>query len=75
MTKRELITESRIAGAFEGWDDKTYLLQNGEEWEPTEYKYHYRYDYMPQARVWKEGSSHHLEVDGMSDTMKVRRAN
>ena len=70
-----LVYDSRISGEFEGWDgDKVYLLDNGSRWEMTSYRYSYRYSYRPRARIWDDGGQYLLEVDGMSEKVRVRRA-
>jgi len=70
-----LVYDSHISGEFEGWDgDKVYLLDNGSRWEMTSYRYSYRYSYRPRAQIWDDGGQFLLEVDGMSEKVRVRRA-
>ena len=70
----EMVTESRIAGAFRGWRGRgVYKLANGQVWKQVHYKYSYHYAYRPKAVVWRDGSAYYLEVEGMSDMIKVRR--
>lgn len=70
----ELVVESRIDGEFEGWDgDRVFPLINGQKWQQARYKYRYRYRYMPKAKIWREGSRHYLEVDGIDEMIEVRR--
>jgi len=72
----ELVVESKIVGQFSGWDgDNVYELTNGQKWQQSRYKYRYRYKYRPEAKVWKDGSHHYLEVEGMYEMVDVRRIN
>lgn len=69
-----LVTESRIDGSFYGWGDPgVFKLVNGQIWEQVRYKYHYHYAYRPVARIFKDGSRHYLEVQGMNEVIEVRR--
>ena len=70
----ELYIDSRIDGAFKGWTGKSvYKFINGQIWVQKEYKYRYKYAYRPVAKIWKDGSTYFLEVDGMDDKIEVRR--
>lgn len=70
-----IVAESRIDGAFHGWNgDNYYQLVNGQVWQQARYKYKYHYAYRPKAKVLTDGSSYFLEVEGMSDTVEVRNA-
>lgn len=71
----ELVTEGQISGAFRGWNGKNiYKLTNGQAWKESHYKYSYHYAYMPKAKIWQDGSTYYLEVEGMSEMVEVRRA-
>ncbi len=70
----DLITESRIDGAFRGWSGYgVFRLINGQIWKMIYYRYSYRYQYRPVARVWCDGSRHFLEVGGMDEMVEVSR--
>ncbi|MCX6096744.1 MAG: hypothetical protein NT125_08585, partial [Candidatus Bipolaricaulota bacterium] len=66
--------ESRIAGAFNGWDGQTqYSLQNGQVWQQSTYKYVYKYAYTPEAVVYQAGSGFKMRVAGtVADVRRVR---
>lgn len=70
----QLVTESRIAGEFSGWDgDTVFALDNGMKWQQARYAYRYHYAYRPRARVFRDGGRILLEVEGMNDVIEVRR--
>lgn len=70
----ETVTVSRIDGAFKGWAGRgVYKLASGQVWKQVQYKYEYRYAYGPTARIWRDGSTHYLEVEGMDEIIEVRR--
>jgi hypothetical protein len=64
------VIESRIEGEFEGYDyGNLYKLTNGQVWQQTSAKYRYRYKYRPQVLIY----SGMMQVDGMSDSVRVQR--
>ncbi len=70
----DLVLESQIAGAFEGWSgDTVFELTNGQKWQQARYAYRYVYKYMPRVKILRDGSRHYLAVDGMDDTIEVCR--
>ena len=70
----ELVTESKIDGAFKGWTGRgAYKLINGQVWKQVQYKYSYRYAYRPKAKIWGDGGRRYLDVEGMADMIEVRR--
>jgi len=69
-----LLTESRISGEFSGWDgNAVFTFVNGEKWQQAKFAYKYRYKYMPKVKVWEEAGQHFLEVDGMTEMIRIRR--
>ena len=71
----KLVAESQIKGAFKGWNgNNVFQLVNGQAWKQSHYKYHYHYAYRPKAKIWQDGSTHYLEVEGMSEMVEVRKA-
>lgn len=65
---------SRIAGEFTGWDGETiFELQNGQIWQQSSYAYTYHYAYMPEVTIFKVGSQFKMKVEGVSETIFVRR--
>jgi hypothetical protein len=70
----DLVSESRIADEFEGWDEnQVFELTNGQKWQQVQYKYRYRYMYMPRVKIWRDGSKYLLDVEGMDEMLEVRR--
>jgi hypothetical protein len=71
---RKLVVDSHIAGEFEGWDgETTFTLGNGDVWEQVHYAYRYHYAYHPHVRIWLDSGRYLLDVDGMNDTLEIRR--
>ena len=69
----QLKYDSKIEGDFEGWDgDAVYELTNGTKWQLSKYTYKYKYKYRPKVKLWKDGNQYYLEVECMSEKMKVR---
>ena len=50
-----------------------FEFHGGGKWRQNDYKYHYYYEYMPQARVVDDGSGCRLIVEGMDDSVDVVR--
>lgn len=68
------VIESRIDGDFEGWDgDTVFKLQNGQIWEQVSYAYRYHYAYSPGVLIYKTAGAYRLKVDGVDQTIIVRR--
>ena len=66
--------ESQIYGAFTGWNgDALFKLVDGQYWQQAEYKYSYRYLYMPGVVISETPNGYEMEVDGMEDSVIVRR--
>lgn len=64
--------ESQIDGEFQGWDGTSrYRLLNGQIWEQAEYKYEYKYAYMPKICLYQGLSGPVMQVQGTH--AKVRR--
>lgn len=68
------VIESRIDGAFEGWDgDTIFKLVNGQIWQQSSYNYHYHYAYSPKVIIYKSGIRHKMHVDGTRQDIEVVR--
>ena len=68
------VIESEIAGDFNGWDGETiFKLDNGQIWQQSEYDYEYEYAYRPKVTIYKTGGGYKMKVEGMEDTIYVRR--
>jgi len=69
-----LFIDSYIESEFEGWDDdKIFKLDNGTKWKLASYRYSYKYAYRPKAKIWSNGGSYYLEVDGMNEKVEVNQ--
>lgn len=66
--------ESRIDGTFEGWSGETiFKLTNGQIWQQSSYAYAYHYAYRPEVIIFASGGGCKMKVDGVSDSIAVRR--
>ena len=69
-----IVSESQISGDFEGWSGETvFELTNGQKWQQTRYAYRYAYKFMPRVQILSDGSRYFLSVNGMNETIEVRR--
>lgn len=68
------VIESQIEGEFEGWDGETiFKLTNGQIWQQANYAYTYHYAYRPNVIIAKSGGRYIMQVEGVSETINVRR--
>lgn len=66
--------ESRIDGTFEGWTgDTIFKLVNGQLWQQAGYAYTYHYAFQPKVIIFKDGAAFRMKVDGVSDSLSVKR--
>jgi hypothetical protein len=70
----EVAIESRIDGEFDGWEgDTIFKLQNGQIWQQTDYHFCYRYRYTPKVIICKVEGGWRMKVEGVSETIMVKR--
>jgi hypothetical protein len=70
----DIMVEGPIVSDFTGFDgDMKFEFKNGQIWQQAEYKYAYRYAYRPDAVIVNGVNGYTLHVDGMSDTVRVKR--
>ena len=68
------LIESRIEGAFKGWDGETvFKLENGQIWQQATYAYTYHYAFRPTVMIIKTDGGYRMKVDGVSGTIFVKR--
>jgi hypothetical protein len=66
--------ETHIKGTFRGWkNDAVFKLVNGQTWEQSKYAYRYHYAYRPAVIIIRTGSGYEMSVEGMDDTVPVKR--
>lgn len=66
--------EGRISGEFEGWDgDTVFKLTNGQIWQQSSYAYTYHYAYRPEVLIYSTNGGCKLKVDGVDDSIFVKR--
>ncbi|MEI7728351.1 MAG: hypothetical protein WCO56_02220 [Verrucomicrobiota bacterium] len=69
-----ILEDGVIVSEFNGFDQNVrFEFQSGRIWVPTEYKYVYHYEYRPQAIIVDGINGPELMVDGMNETIRVRR--
>jgi len=68
------VIESQVAGDFNGWDGETiFKLTNGQIWQQVEYDYEYEYAFQPEVTIYKAAGGYKMKVEGMDDTIYVKR--
>ncbi len=68
------VIESQIDGEFQGWDGETiFKLLNGQIWQQSSYQYHYHYAYMPKVTIYRTDGGYKMKVDGVDQTIYVKR--
>lgn len=66
--------ESRIDGTFEGWSGETvFKLLNGQIWQQSSYAYTYHYAYRPEVLIYAGSGGCKMIVEGVSDSISVKR--
>ena len=74
VVRVSVIEEGPIVSDFSGFNSQVrFEFQNGHVWEQSEYKYAYHYAYRPDALIVNGTRGTVLHVDGMTDTVQVRR--
>ena len=68
------VIESEIDGEFHGWSGETiFKLTNGQIWQQSEYDYEYEYEYRPKVTIIKTSGGYKMQIEGMSETVAVKR--
>ncbi len=76
VVRVNLVEDGTIVSNFTGFfQDARFEFQNGRIWLPAEYKYCYHYAYRPPAIIVDGVNGLELAVEGMSETLRVRRGN
>jgi hypothetical protein len=66
--------EAHIEGDFKGWDGETiFRLDNGQIWQQASYAYTYHYAYRPKVLIFQSGGQYKMQVEGMTDSINVRK--
>jgi hypothetical protein len=74
MGRSDIVCEGVIISDFTGFDgDSEFEFDNGQVWKQAEYKYAYHYAYRPEAVVIDGRAGLILKVEGMDETVAVRR--
>ena len=68
------VIESQILGDFSGWEGETiFRLTNGQVWQQTGKEFAYGYAFRPDVVIYSSRGKCTLKVDGISDTVPVRK--
>ena len=75
VVRVNVLEEGTIISEFNGFDGSSrFQFQSGRVWEQAEYKYSYHYAYRPEALVIDGVDGVVLQVEGMNEQVRVRRA-
>lgn len=75
VARVSIAEEGAIVSEFRGFaGDAIFRFGSGRSYVPAEYKYSYHYAHRPHAMVVEGANGLELSVDGMSETIRVRRA-
>jgi len=72
-----IVAEGQLKGSFKGFKNRNTIFEfrgGGGTWKQNEYKYHYHYAYSPKAKVVEEGGRYILYIDGMNESVEVKKA-
>ena len=74
VVRVSVLEEGVIVSDFRGFSgDSTFEFQNGRIWKQAKYKYNYHYAYRPCAVVVDGINGSAIHIDGMSESVRVRR--
>lgn len=74
VVRANVVEEGTIVSDFRGFDGSSrFQFQNGRVWQQAEYKYNYHYAHRPHAVIVEGVNGLEIQVDGMSETVRVRR--
>jgi hypothetical protein len=75
VVRANVLEEGTIVSDFNGFDGESrFEFASGRVWAQAEYKYCYHYAYRPHAMVVDGVDGTVLHVEGMNETVRVRRA-
>ncbi len=68
------IFETKIDGEFHGWSGNTlFALANGQIWQQSSHALVRHYSYAPKVLIYRSGSSIKMKVEGVENTISVKR--
>ncbi len=68
------IFESRISGEFAGWSGETvFRLRNGQIWQQCSNGITEHHAEMPGVLIYRSGIGYKMKVDGIDQTISVKR--
>jgi hypothetical protein len=74
VESQQALISTRIAGPFAGWAGQTvFRLRNGQIWKQAAPGYLYRYSNMPEVVIYSTSTGYRMKVEGVGQTIPVRR--
>lgn len=75
VARVNVLEDGVIVSDFDGFDGSSrFEFDSGRAWKQAEYKYSYHYAYRPRAIVLDGINGVVLQVEGMNEVVRVRRA-
>jgi hypothetical protein len=70
-----IVLESQIRGHFMGFKDENTIFElfDGSKWQQDESKFVSHSSSMPQVKITQKVGSYILSVDGLSETVRVKK--
>jgi len=76
LSKWKLLKSSQIEDEFEGFDDEMiFELTDGTVYYQSSYKYNYSYSYRPLVKIYSNGFSKIIVVNGLDDFAEIEETN
>ena len=70
---RTLSRAKSLVISMAGIERRSFKLTNGQIWQQVEYDYEYEYAFQPEVTIYKTAGGYKMKVEGMDDTIYVRR--
>jgi hypothetical protein len=75
VVRANVLEEGAIVSDFNGFDGSSrFKFESGRVWQQAEYKYSYHYAFRPRAIVVDGVNGVELQVEGMSEKVRVQPA-
>lgn len=70
-----VILDGQLRGTIRGFHNRETIFEftNGAKWRQAEYKYLYQYLYRPYAKVLDGPDGAVIQIEGIDETVRVRR--
>lgn len=72
LSNWNLVKRGQLEGDFEGFDDEMiFELTDGSVYYQSSYKYNYSFSYRPNVKIYSNGYSKIIVVDGLDDYAEI----